>query len=140
MFLHIFADTLGSFGVIVSTLLIHQFKWPGFDSLASVLIGILIFASSIPLILSSAKNLLLIVPHDFEYNVYNALNKVKMHSGILCLENFRFWMNNESTSSVIIHLGVKNDQDLNMIRWEIEKVLKESIKGLVNVTVVTKRR
>ncbi|EMR09389.1 hypothetical protein PNEG_02335 [Pneumocystis murina B123] len=140
VFLHIFADTLGSFGVIVSTLLIYQFKWPGFDSLASVLIAVLIFASSIPLILSSAKNLLLIAPHDFEYNVYNALNKVKMHSGILCLENFRFWMNNESTSSGIIRVGVKNDQDLNMIRQEVEKVLKESIRGLVNVTVVTERR
>ncbi|KTW26409.1 hypothetical protein T552_02890 [Pneumocystis carinii B80] len=140
VFLHIFADTLGSFGVIVSTLLIHRFKWPGFDSLASILIAVLIFASSIPLILSSAKNLLLIVPHDFEYNVYNALNKIKTHSGILCLENYRFWMNNENTSSGIIRVSVKNDQDLNIIRQEIEKVLKESIKGLVNVTVVTERR
>ncbi|KTW30456.1 uncharacterized protein T551_01739 [Pneumocystis jirovecii RU7] len=140
VFLHIFADTLGSVGVVVSTLLIHQFGWVGFDSIASILIAVLIFISAIPLIISCSKSLLLIVPHDFEYNIYNALNMVKAYSGVMCLKKFRFWMNNEEKCTGVIHIDVKNDQDLNWIRQEVEKILKENIKGLHDITVVTEKR
>ncbi|KAG4304180.1 hypothetical protein PORY_002361 [Pneumocystis oryctolagi] len=137
--LHIFADTLGSIGVIVSTLLIYQFGWVGFDSVASILIAVLITISAIPLIISCAKSLLLIVPHEFEYSVYNALNSVKMHSGIAYFKNPRFWMNNADRSSGVIHIGVKTDHDSNMVRQEVEKILKKSIRGLQDITVVTER-
>ncbi|KAJ2539267.1 hypothetical protein EV175_006365, partial [Coemansia sp. RSA 1933] len=49
VFLHVLADTLGSVGVIISTLLIRQFGWTGFDPLASIAIAVLIFASVVPL-------------------------------------------------------------------------------------------
>ncbi|KAG5437039.1 hypothetical protein PCANB_001315 [Pneumocystis canis] len=139
VFLHIFADTLGSVGVIVSTLLMHHFGWAGFDSLASILIAVLIFVSAIPLIVSCTKSLLLIVPYNFECDIYNALNKVKMHSKILCLKRSRFWMDNEDRITGVIHVGVKIDQDLNMVRQDVEKILKETIKGLCNITVVTEK-
>ncbi|KAG5519576.1 hypothetical protein PMAC_001731 [Pneumocystis sp. 'macacae'] len=139
VFLHIFADTLGSVGVVISTLLIHRFGWVGFDSMASILIAVLIFVSAIPLIISSSKSLLLIVPHDLEYNIYNALNMVKTYSGVMSLKKFRFWMNNEDRCSGVIHIDVKIDQDLNQIRQEIEKILKENIKGLHDITVVIEK-
>ncbi|ORZ34563.1 cation efflux family-domain-containing protein [Catenaria anguillulae PL171] len=62
IFLHILADLLGSLGVIVSTLLIYQFGWTGFDPLASLLIGVLIFASTVPLLKSSLTSLMAVVP------------------------------------------------------------------------------
>ncbi|PVV00525.1 hypothetical protein BB560_005091 [Smittium megazygosporum] len=58
VFLHVLADTLGSVGVIVSTLLIEWFGWTGFDPLASMLIAVLIFASVIPLFKNSFNELM----------------------------------------------------------------------------------
>eukprot|EP00835_Amoeboradix_gromovi_P004030 NODE_293_length_11597_cov_0.181771.p1 type:complete len:465 gc:universal NODE_293_length_11597_cov_0.181771:3691-2297(-) len=49
VFLHILADTLGSIGVIVSTLLIDHTGYFIFDPLASLLIAVLIFASIYPM-------------------------------------------------------------------------------------------
>jgi cation diffusion facilitator family transporter len=71
--LHIMADALGSLGVIVSTLLIYQFKWTGFDPLASLLIGILIFLSTIPLIQSSFAMLMATVPSHVKEGLETAL-------------------------------------------------------------------
>ncbi|KAI9189441.1 putative zinc transporter msc2 [Blastocladiella emersonii ATCC 22665] len=65
VFLHILADALGSVGVIISTLLIYQFGWTGFDPLASLLIAILIFASTIPLLSYSLSVLMNTVPRRF---------------------------------------------------------------------------
>ncbi|WFC93834.1 Putative zinc transporter msc2 [Malassezia brasiliensis] len=46
---HVMADTLGSVGVIISTILIHYFHWTGFDPIASLLIGLMILGSVVPL-------------------------------------------------------------------------------------------
>merc|ERR1719322_724160 len=52
-FLHILADTLGSAGVIVSTLLMHYFGWMIADPICSIMIGVLISLSVWPLLKSS---------------------------------------------------------------------------------------
>src|SRR5271168_871779 len=67
IFLHVLADTLGSVGVIISTLLIRHFNWSGFDPLASILIALLILASTIPLLRTTATSLLLTNPSEKEY-------------------------------------------------------------------------
>lgn len=70
------ADTLGSVGVIVSTLLINRYGWTGFDPIASIFIAVLIFASVIPLIMDSAQLLCLDLGGDREKAVRGALAKV----------------------------------------------------------------
>lgn len=72
IFLHILADTLGSAGVIVSTILIKLTGWTVFDPLASMFIASLILVSSIPL-LKSSMNGILFKLDDRNHNV------VKMH-------------------------------------------------------------
>lgn len=52
-------DTLGSVGVIVSTLLIQFYGWTGFDPIASLFIAVLIAASVIPLVIDTGKVLAL---------------------------------------------------------------------------------
>ena len=42
IFLHILADTLGSVGVIISSLLIHYFGWTASDAVCSIFISLLI--------------------------------------------------------------------------------------------------
>ncbi|TPR02622.1 Ubiquitin-conjugating enzyme E2 2 domain protein [Aspergillus niger] len=83
IFLHILADTLGSVAVVISTILVHYSGWPGFDPIASCLIAILIFASAIPLVSSTAKTLLLTLPADIEYNVRETLAGVSTLRGVV---------------------------------------------------------
>ena len=52
-------DTLGSVGVIVSTLLIQLYGWTGFDPIASLFIAVLIAASVIPLVIDTGTVLAL---------------------------------------------------------------------------------
>ena len=49
------ADTLGSVGVIISTLLIQFYGWTGFDPIASLFIAVMIAASVIPLVVDCAR-------------------------------------------------------------------------------------
>jgi zinc transporter 5/7 len=92
IFLHVLADTMGSAAVIVSTILIHYLGWPGWDPLASCIIAVLIFLSSLPLVSSCAKRLLLTVPADTEYQLRETLSGVSDLRGVASYSVPRFWM------------------------------------------------
>ncbi|ODH12633.1 hypothetical protein ACO22_08071 [Paracoccidioides brasiliensis] len=92
IFLHILADTLGSVAVVISTILVHYYKWPGFDPIASCLIAILIFASAIPLVASTSKTLLLALPADVEYTLRDALAGVSTLRGVVGYTVPKFWL------------------------------------------------
>lgn len=70
------ADTLGSVGVIVSSVLIEQFGWYIADPICSIFIAILIFLSVLPLLKNSAGVLLLRTPVKVQEQLPAALNKV----------------------------------------------------------------
>lgn len=72
-----YQDTLGSVGVIISTLLIQFYGWTGFDPIASLFIAILIAASVIPLVIDTGKVLSLDVA-DREGEIQNALAEVRI--------------------------------------------------------------
>lgn len=76
VFLHVMADTLGSVGVIISTLLIDRYGWTGFDPIASIFIAVLIFASVVPLVVDSGRLLCLDLGEHREKDVRAALAKV----------------------------------------------------------------
>lgn len=106
IFLHILADTMGSAAVIVSTILTHYVGWSGWDPVASCIIAILIFLSSIPLVKSSARKLLLTVPDDVEYSLRDTLGEVANLRGVdnVCVP--RFWMGDKEGKEGEKVLGV----------------------------------
>ncbi|KTG38501.1 hypothetical protein cypCar_00008597 [Cyprinus carpio] len=76
VFLHVLADTLGSVGVIISTILIRQFGWLIADPICSLFIATLIFLSVIPLLKDACEVLLLRMPPQHEKELNFALEKV----------------------------------------------------------------
>lgn len=74
VFLHVLADTMGSVGVIISSLLILQFGWYVADPICSMFISILILISILPLLKDSAEILLLATPSHM--TIQKTLNKV----------------------------------------------------------------
>ncbi|PTU18001.1 hypothetical protein P175DRAFT_0518437 [Aspergillus ochraceoroseus IBT 24754] len=99
IFLHILADTLGSVAVVISTILVHYSGWSGYDPIASCLIAILIFASAVPLVSSTAKTLLLALPADIEYNVRETLAGVSTLRGVVGYTVPKFWLDDTEPKS-----------------------------------------
>lgn len=98
IYLHILADTMGSVAVVISTLLIQWLGWPGFDPLASCVIALLIFASAIPLVQSSAKTLLLSIPEEVEYGMRDTLAGVSGLRGVVGYTVPKFWLDDLGAS------------------------------------------
>jgi len=159
IFLHILADTLGSVAVVISTLLVQHFGWPGFDPLASVFIAVMIFVSAIPLVLSSAGGLLLTVPSNTEYNLREILSGISGLRGVVGCCVPRFWTDEvvgEETEGAdadadaggerkvkvkvvgVVHVQVAREVgDLGDVRTRVEKYLAEGLeKGGVGVDVL----
>jgi zinc transporter 5/7 len=119
IFLHVLADTMGSAAVMVSTALIYFVGWNGWDPLASCIIAILIFMSSIPLIRGCAKKLLLTVPDGVEYNLRDTLAGVSNIRGVASYAVPRFWMGDKNTGSDneqvmgVIHVVATRGSDLD---------------------------
>ncbi|KAH3685322.1 hypothetical protein WICPIJ_003674 [Wickerhamomyces pijperi] len=91
IFLHILADTLGSLGVVVSTILIQVFNTPIFDPISSLFIAVMIFGSAIPLIKSSASRLLLNLNDKEDDQIKDLLSQVMNMPGVISYTTPRFW-------------------------------------------------
>ncbi|KAF8253793.1 cation efflux protein [Wilcoxina mikolae CBS 423.85] len=136
IFLHILADALGSVSVVISTLLIHYTSWPGFDPLASMLIAILIFASSVPLVTSAAKNLLLTVDAGTEYTLRETLAGISVLPGVMGYQATRFWESEKGALRGVVHVSAEGDTEI--VRRRVEEWLKQNVEG-VDVTVVVEK-
>jgi len=135
IFLHILADTLGSVSVVISTGLIHYSGWTGFDPLASVFIAVLIFASAIPLVKSSASNLLLTVPDNSEYTLRETIAGVSGLKGVQGYTVPRFW-EVEGAIRGVVHVQVARGTDSDEIRRRVEEWIETGLGKSAEVVVV----
>lgn len=127
IYLHVLADTLGSVAVVISTLLIHYFGWSGFDPLASCLIAILIFTSAIPLVLSSARTLLLTIPEDTEFDLRDALAGISGLRGVVGYAVPKFWLEEGDERKVlgVIHVIAAKGADMDDVKERALAVFRE---------------
>ncbi|KAI0244461.1 hypothetical protein L0F63_001778 [Massospora cicadina] len=134
VFLHILADTLGSVGVIVSTLLIKYFGWTGFDPLASIFIAVLIFFSVLPLIKSSFAILLLYVPPDVSNSLrLAALQAESALSGECKVLDAKIWPNDHESYVATVAVALRPGLNPISTSSRIEKIfldLLPSVKAL----------
>ncbi|KAF9460499.1 cation efflux family-domain-containing protein [Collybia nuda] len=151
VFLHVMADTLGSVGVIISTLLIQFYGWTGFDPIASLFIATLIAASVIPLVLDTGKVLSLDVA-DRDLIIERALAELPSIQGLASYTAPRFWPKDATTLIGSIHIqlapsassfdpgGPHSNQRTTYVRLDrvVEKVdalLRQKIPGLEELTI-----
>ncbi|KAJ1980453.1 hypothetical protein H4R35_001116 [Dimargaris xerosporica] len=144
IFLHILADTMGSVGVIISTLLVQRFGWSGFDPLASILIATLIFLSAVPLVRQAVHQLLLPLPHADAHHVKvdHALQAAQQlpHLPAFALTQAHLWsmaqgrrliatLHIEYTPSPAAHSGKPMNQRAELQR-ELAYILRYQVPGL----------
>lgn len=149
VFLHVLADTLGSVGVIFSTLLIRYYGWTGFDPIASLFIAVLIAASVWPLVQETGRLLGLDLGNEGERQVRSALKEVGGVQGVAGYSAPRFWMRDTGVivGSLRVHLepwfvqalttgGMTGGPSrLDGVRESVEHVLKTKIHGLEEVVI-----
>lgn len=140
IYLHILADTLGSASVIVSTVLTSFWGWAGWDPLASCFIAVLIFLSSQPLVISSAKRLLLSVPEDTEYNLRNVLGGILQQRGVVGYSAPKFWKDDRSWGDDgdklvgVVHVTIGFGHAFDEVRDRVRQyLLREGIDAVVQV-------
>lgn len=128
IFLHVLADTMGSAAVMVSTALIYLTSFSGWDPIASCIIAILIFMSSIPLIKSSARKLLLTIPDETEYLLRDTLSGVSDIRGVASYTVPRFWVDDGVGSEGekvlgVMHVVATRGSELDEVRERIREFL-----------------
>ncbi|XP_055457905.1 proton-coupled zinc antiporter SLC30A5 isoform X2 [Psammomys obesus] len=133
VFLHVLADTLGSIGVIVSTVLIEQFGWFIADPLCSLFIAVLIFLSVIPLIKDACQVLLLRLPPEYEKELHIALEKIQKIEGLISYRDPHFWRHSASIVAGTIHIQVTSDVLEQRIVQQVTGILKDA--GVNNLTI-----
>ncbi|CAF0859794.1 unnamed protein product, partial [Didymodactylos carnosus] len=122
VFLHVLADTLGSVGVIISSLLIQYFGWYISDPLCSLFIAIMIFLSVLPLLKDSAMTLLLQTPSDIQI----MLDKILRIENVQSISNEHFWALSSSQTIGTIHIQITNEGDEQKITSQAQTILKEN--------------
>ncbi|KAM4708727.1 proton-coupled zinc antiporter SLC30A5 [Discoglossus pictus] len=133
VFLHVLADTLGSVGVIVSTILIRQFGWLIADPLCSLFISVLIFGSVIPLLKDACQVILLRIPPETEKGITMALEKISKTDGLISYRDPHFWRHSASVVAGTIHVQVMSDVVEQRIIQQVTSVLKDA--GVNNLTI-----
>lgn len=91
VFLHILADTLGSVGVIISSLLMYMFGWMIADPICSMFIAILIALSVLSLIKESIMVLMQRQPVSLDRVLPGCYQKVTGLAGVYSLQEPHFW-------------------------------------------------
>jgi solute carrier family 30 (zinc transporter), member 5/7 len=90
IFLHILADTLGSFTVILSTLLTMFDSWHGWDPLATGVITLLLVLSAYQLVNNTSKRLLGKMPDNIDYEIGKMLQGLVEIPGVVGYKGAKF--------------------------------------------------
>ncbi|KAF0695349.1 Aste57867_13831 [Aphanomyces stellatus] len=91
VYLHVLADTMGSVGVILSSICIDWYGWYIMDPLCSGFISILIFGSTVPLLKDTMTQLVQGVPPATASALQAAIAHVQRLQFVQTVENVHAW-------------------------------------------------
>ncbi|KAI3665919.1 hypothetical protein L6452_44554 [Arctium lappa] len=133
IFLHVLADTLGSVGVVVSTLLIQYKGWLVADPACSIFISVLIVSSVIPLLRNSAEVLLQRVPRAHEHDLKAAVSRIMKTKGISGIQNFHVWSLANDDIIGTLHLYISSETDKISTKKKVSDILHDA--GIKDLTL-----
>lgn len=125
-FLHMAADTLVSLGVVISGLIILFTGCDIVDPIISLMIAVIILASTWKLLAESMRLSLDAVPQDIDYNkIVNTILNVKHVNG---LHHIHIWAISSTNTAMTAHIVVDDITKSDEIRDDIEnEILKLGI-------------
>lgn len=129
---HIFADLLGSIGVIVAAIVILLTGWAYADPIISVVIGVLVLLSSWRLLRESVGILLEGSPPGVDANEVG--NKMVAVEGVEEVHDLHVWTITSGFPALAAHVLVGREEDCHERRRELEEVLEDEF-GIEHTTL-----
>ena len=120
---HVFADLLGSLGVIVAALVILTTGWEYADPAVSVLIGVLVLGSSWGILRDSTQILLEGSPAGTD--VQEVGRAMAEMAGVMQVHDLHVWTITSGFPALAAHVLVGRDVDCHLKRLELEAMLRE---------------
>ena len=138
IYLHILADTLGSVGVICSSLLIQFYGITSADAICSIIISLLIIGSTGPLLTSTLHILLTRTPPAKHKPLSTALHTIAQLPHVRRVVDGHFWLLSDSelvgTARVEVD-GGGGGVDEQAVLQRVVEVLKAKKVGVNDLTV-----
>ncbi|GMF28128.1 unnamed protein product [Phytophthora fragariaefolia] len=125
VYLHVLADTLGSVGVIISSILIQLYEWHVADSASSALISLLILGSTMPLLRDTARQLLQGAPQELEGSINAALQEVQVSvPGVERVAQWNIWHHAGDVCVATLHLEVSDSANEQQVLQQARAIFR----------------
>ena len=129
---HVLADLLGSVGAIAAALIVITTGWRYADPLISVLIGLLVLASSWKLLRDSVNILLEKSPPGLDADEIG--RSMVRSGGVAEVHDLHVWTITSGFPALAAHVLVERDEDCHARRRELESILHDEY-GIEHTTL-----
>ncbi len=129
---HVIADALGSVGAISAALIIILTGWRYADPIVSVLIGVLVLASSWTLLRDSVSILLEASPPGIDPNEVG--NTLVAAEGVQEVHDLHIWTITSGFPALVAHVLVGREENCHARRRDLEKILERDF-GIEHTTL-----
>jgi cobalt-zinc-cadmium efflux system protein len=129
---HVFADLLGSIGIAVAAVVILTTGWLQADALVSILIGVLILASSWQILRDATTILLEAAPKGIETRAVG--ERLAGAPGVVEVHDLHIWTITSGFPALSAHVLVGRGEDCHLRRRELERLLDEEF-GIAHTTL-----
>ena len=123
---HVIADVLGSVGVIAAAIVILLTGWVYADPLISVLIGVLVAASSWGVLKESVSILLEATPKGIDAEEVQA--KLGSVAGVTDVHDLHIWTITSGFPALAAHILVERGEDCHAKRRDLERLLQREFE------------
>lgn len=135
-YLEVWADMLGSLGVIVGALVIRFTGWPWVDPIVAIAIGLWVLPRTWILLRDSTNILLESTPRG---TVLADIRKTMAGTaGVAGVHDLHVWVSGADQASASVHVVLAEGADGEVVRKAVEARLRENFK-LEHVTIQTER-
>ena len=131
-FRHVVADVLGSIGVIVAGVIIVTTGWERADTIVSVIIGVLVLASSWTILRDATRILLEATPADIDASEIG--RRLSEHTGVRNVHDLHIWTITSGFPALSAHVLVGPGEDCHARRAELEVLLHKDF-GIDHTTL-----
>ena len=131
-FRHVLADLLGSLGVVVAAVVILATGWLEADAIASVLIALLVLASSWSILRDSTSILLESAPKGMDVRVVG--ERLARAPGVVEVHDLHVWTITSGFPALSAHVLVGRGEDCHGRRRELEALLRDEF-GIEHTTL-----
>jgi cobalt-zinc-cadmium efflux system protein len=131
-FRHVFADLLGSLGVAVAGVVILTTGWVEADPLVSILIGVLVLASTWTILRDSTAILLESTPRGIDAAALG--RRLASAPGVVEVHDLHVWTITSGFPALSAHVLVRAGEDCHGRRRELERLLHDEF-GIDHTTL-----